>query len=328
MNTPTAANSAPAMPHNEFLWSHTRHEIFQFCLRRYYYAFYLAWGGWLDNCPPPVREFYILKRLFTRQDWVAGHVAMSITHLLRTKPLPTPAELPAAVEAIEKKQIEFMRDEFLRSRSGAFRADPVHMMGLYEHHFKLPVPADEWKQIVDRLPLALRTFAASDVARDLFSLPPHAFVLVDRPITSILNGFKVRAHPSLLILDAGHLHLYLWVAQPETALTSLRERLAIHACLADIRNRNSTNPVADPALPVIATAYSPIFDESKTFTFTPDELADTREFIVNSADEMLFPLADPATNDPGDGAAFEPSPSPERCPFCSFHALCPAAQLS
>ena len=27
------------VPHNDFLWSHTRHEVFQSCLRRYYYAY-------------------------------------------------------------------------------------------------------------------------------------------------------------------------------------------------------------------------------------------------------------------------------------------------
>lgn len=316
------------VPHNDFLWSHTRHEVFQSCLRRYYYAYYLAWGGWLDSAPAAVRELYILKRLFTRQDWVATHVSMAIAHLLRsgTRPM-TPGLLAAEAGGIEARQIENMREEFLHSRSGAFRADPVHMVGLFEHVFEVPVTAADWKQTVDRLALAIRTFAGSTLAQDLFALPKERLIFIDRPLTSILNGFKVRAHPSLLILDHGQMHLYLWEAHPEVALTSLRERLAIHACLADTRNRTAVNPVTDPDLPVLATAYSPLFDESYTLEFTPTDIGNTREFIVNSADEMLFPLAKPEENDPGDGAAFEPSPSPG-CAACPFHRVCPAAEKS
>ena len=65
-----------------------------------------------------------------------------------------------------------------------------------------------------------------------------------------------------------------------------------------------------------------------SLAFTPADRQTVLDWIRDSAEEMLFPLADPATNDPGDGSAFEPSPSPERCPYCSFHALGPAAQLT
>ena len=36
---------------NEFSWSHSRHETFQACLKRYYFAYYASWGGWDDRAP-------------------------------------------------------------------------------------------------------------------------------------------------------------------------------------------------------------------------------------------------------------------------------------
>ena len=43
------------LPKNEFLWSHTRYSTFQQCLRRYYFAFYAAWAGWLPGIDPKTR---------------------------------------------------------------------------------------------------------------------------------------------------------------------------------------------------------------------------------------------------------------------------------
>lgn len=314
-----------ALPKNEFLWSHTRHEIFQACLRRYYYAYYAAWAGWLPDAPSPARDLYIFKRLLTRHEWVAGHIAQAIAHLFKNLARPAaPAAIAEAAQAAEAKHIEFMREEFLHSRSGSFRADPVHLVGLYEHTYDVPVPPEEWKTVVDFLPIALRNFAASPLAAHLFAMPRERLVAIDRPLVAILGGFKVRAHPSLVAIDDDHLHIYHWDAHPAPLLPSLRQRLAIHACLADIRNREAVAPLVDTSLPVRATAYSLIHDTGLTFDFAPDELSDTREYIVDSADEMLFPLADPATNDPGDGSAFDPSPSPDTCSSCPFRRCCPS----
>ena len=314
------------LPKNEFLWSHTRYSTFQQCLRRYYFAFYAAWAGWLPGIDPKTREIYILKRLYPRADWVSLHITIAIAQLLRSVPRPaTPEAIKEAAATIQAKQIEFMRTEFLHSRSGAFRADPVHMLGLYEHTFPVPVSPAEWKATVDRLPLAIQTFAASSLAVDLFQKPREKLILIDRPITTLLNNFKVRAHPHLLLLENRRIHLYQWEAHPDVALPSLRQRLAIHACLAAARNGEASPPLADPSLPIRATAYSPIFDQSLDFDFSPEEIQNTREFIIDSADEMLFPLADPSTNDPGDGTTFDPSPSPSLCPSCPFHLLCPSA---
>lgn len=68
---------------NEFAWSHSRHQTFQTCLKRYFFAYYGAWGGWEESAPAPTRELYILKRLSTRQQWAGHHAHVAIETLVK-----------------------------------------------------------------------------------------------------------------------------------------------------------------------------------------------------------------------------------------------------
>ena len=111
---------------NEFSWSHSRHEVFQACLKKYYFAYYGAWGGWSESAPARVRELYILKRLHTRQQWAGHHVHQAIEFLLRNG-----RKDPAAAAGAEARQLDLMRREFRDSRAGAYRGDPVHIPGLF-----------------------------------------------------------------------------------------------------------------------------------------------------------------------------------------------------
>ena len=124
---------------NEFSWSHARHESFQTCLKRYYFAYYAAWGGWEETAPARARELYRLKRLATRQQWAGHHAHQAIEFLLKNARRDPSGEIAAAAEP---RQIEQMRREFRDSRAGAYRADPVRVPGLFEHEYRLEVPAE------------------------------------------------------------------------------------------------------------------------------------------------------------------------------------------
>ena len=145
---------------NEFSWSHSRHETFQTCLKRYYFAYYASWGGWDENAPARARELYRLKRLSTRQQWAGHHAHQAIEFLLKNARRDSTGEIAASAEP---RQIEQMRREFRDSRAGAYRADPVRVHGLFEHEYRLDVPAEEWKATVDRVSRAIRQFLASDI---------------------------------------------------------------------------------------------------------------------------------------------------------------------
>ena len=297
---------------NEFSWSHSRHELFQTCLKRYFFAYYASWGGWEGTAPVRVRELYGLKRLHTRHQWAGHHAHQAIEFLLKNARCDPSGTVAASIAT---RQIDLMRNEFRDSRAGAYRADPVHIPGLFEHEYKLEVPADEWKATVDRVSNALRHFLASDLWRELQALPDEAFLAVERRTHFLLDGLKVFVVPDLVLRRNEKVILYDWKTGT-TPLTEHRTQLGIYSLLATDRWTSAPSEIE-------AIAYNPVLDQQETYSYTADDLETLREFIRDSADEMLFPLENPETNSAGDGSTFDCTDSEEPCKTCSFLRACP-----
>lgn len=297
---------------NEFSWSHSRHETFQTCLKRYYFAYYASWGGWDDGAPVRTRELYRLKRLSTRAQWAGHHAHQALEFLLKNARHDSAGSVAAAAAT---RQLELMRREFRDSRAGAYLQDPVHIPGLFEHEYRLEIPPEEWKATVDRVATAIQHFLASDLWRDLQTLPDDALLAVERRAHFLLDGLKVFAVPDLVIRQAGKVVIYDWKTGSADPAEH-RPQLGIYALLATDRW------TAAPA-EIEAVVYNPVHDRRETFSYSADDLETLREFIRDSADEMLFPLENPEANDPGDGAAFDCTESDEPCKTCPFLRACP-----
>ena len=297
---------------NEFSWSHSRHETFQTCLKRYYFAYYASWGGWDPAAPARARELYLLKRLSTRQQWAGHHAHQAIEFLLKNARRDPAGEIAASAEV---RQLEAMRREFRESRAGAYRADPVHVPGLFEHEYRLEIPPEEWKATVDRVAQAIRKFLASDVWRDLQGLPDDDLLAVERRAHFLLDGLKVYAVPDLVVRRGGQVLVYDWktgTADPATH----RPQLGIYALLA--LDRWTAAPAE-----IEAIAYNPILDRRAAFAYSADDVETLRDFIRDSADEMLFPLENPEANVAGAGAHFECAADDAPCKTCPFLRACP-----
>ncbi len=297
---------------NEFSWSFSRHHTFNSCLKRYYYSYYASWGGWDKNTDPMARELYILKRLSTRAQWAGHHAHAALEFLLKQARLDPSGKRAATAE---QNEVEQMRREFANSRAGAYRTDPVHIPGLFEHEYRLQVPAEEWKAMADRVSLSIQHFLASSLWAEIQLLPEEAVLAVEQRSHFILDGLKVYAIPDLVLRRDGKVIIYDW--KTGTApLAEHRPQLAVYALLATDRW------TADPS-EIEAVAYNPITDQSEVFSYTADELESVRDFIRDSADEMLFPLEDPASNRAGDGKTFDCTDREEFCKTCSFLRVCP-----
>lgn len=297
---------------NTFSWSFSRHDMFQSCLKRYYFAYYASWGGWEATAPARTRELYVLKRLSTRQQWSGSHAHQAIEFLLKNARHDPDGSICSAVEA---RQIETMRREFRDSRAGRHRQDPVHVPGLFEHEYQLDVPDGEWKATVDRTGLATRNFLASGLWAELRSLPDEAFLAVEQRAHFLLDGLKVFAIPDLAIRREGKVILYDWkTGRADPA--EHRMQLGVYALLA-------TDRWTAAAEEIEAVVYNPVLDRQAVFHYTADDLETLREFVRDSADEMLFPLEDPQANDAGDGSAFDCAKSDQPCKSCNFLRACP-----
>ena len=168
---------------------------------------------------------------------------------------------------------------------------------------------------MDRTAQAIRRFLASDVWRELLALPDDDLLAVERRAHFLLDGLKVYAVPDLVVRRGGQLLVYDWKtgsAEPEEH----RTQLGIYALLA--LDRWPSAPGA-----IEAVAYNPVHDRRATFAFTADDFETLREFVRDSADEMLFPLENPETNDAGDGSNFDCAADETPCKTCPFLRACP-----
>ncbi len=297
---------------NDFSWSHSRHDMFQTCLKRYYFAYYAAWGGWAESAPERVRELYRLKRLSNRFQWAGHHAHLAIEFLLKNARNDPSGSLAASAVP---RQLEIMRREFRDSRSGAYRLDPVHIPGLFEHEYHIEVPAEEWKATVDRVSTALRNFMASDLWPEIQALPDDAFLSVERRAHFLLDGLKVFAVPDLVLRRDGQVTIYDWKTGSSSPAEH-RTQVGIYALLATDRWTASPNEID-------AVVYNPVLDQRESFVFSSNDLETLREFICDSADEMLFPLENPETNQAGTGESFDCTESEEPCKACPFLRVCP-----
>ena len=302
--------SAPA---NDFSWSHSRHESFQACLKRYYFAYYASWGGWDAAAPARTRELYLLKRLHTRNQWAGHHAHLAIEFLLKNARRDPEGALAAAAAA--PRQLDLMRREFRDSRAGAYRDDPIHVPGLFEHEYRIEVPAEEWKATVDRVALAIRHFLASNLWREILSLPEDALLSVERRAHFLLDGLKVHAVPDLVFRRGGHVVICDWKTGASDPAEH-RTQLGVYALLATDRWTAAPEEIE-------AVVYNPVQEKTGTFSYSADDLETLRDFIRDSADEMLFPLENPEANDAGSGESFECAESEEPCKTCPFLRACP-----
>jgi hypothetical protein len=297
---------------NDFSWSHSRHESFQACLKRYYFSYYAAWGGWEETAPTRVRELYRLKRLSNRLQWAGHHAHLAIEFLLKSARRDPSGSIAASAAP---HQIDLMRREFRDSRSGAYRIDPVRIPGLFEHEYNIEVPPEEWKAAVERVSIAIRNFMASDLWQEIQALPDDAFLSVERRAHFLLDGLKVFAVPDLVLRRKGTVAIYDWKTGTATPAEH-RVQLGIYALLATDRWTSSPAEIE-------AHVYNPVLEQRETFVYSAHDLESLREFIRDSADEMLFPLEKPDTNDAGNGDNFDCTENEEPCKTCPFLRACP-----
>jgi hypothetical protein len=69
---------------NRFGWSLSREAAFDQCRRRYYFHYYLSWGGWRAAAPAIAREAFKLKRLVSLPLWRGQLVHFVASMVLRS----------------------------------------------------------------------------------------------------------------------------------------------------------------------------------------------------------------------------------------------------
>jgi hypothetical protein len=299
---------------NEFSWSHSRHETFRDCPRRYYYHYYGSWGGWAPDAEPRVRRLYVLKNLKARQLWAGGVVHDAVADALRGA-RAGPAVAPQTAEAAAEAAVARMRREFRESRDGAYLQRPNKALGLLEHHYRESVSDEQWREVAATVREAVLRFHRAAYLDEARALPATAWLALEDLATFPLDAVPVYVKIDFAVRAPGdRVTIVDWKTgrrdpKPEGL------QLAVYALYAE-----STWGVAPESIEVREVNLSTGAEGKAPLSAAP--LAAARETIRRSVGGMRALLADAAENR-GREEDFATRPGPRTCPRCPFREICP-----
>ena len=129
---------------NRFGWSLSREATFDQCRRRYFFHYYLSWGGWQAGAPAIAREAFKLKRLVSLPLWrgqLVHYVASMVLRSMKAKgKIPDKDRVIAYTLDRFETQFEFSRDKkYLSTPKKNFENLNIDWLALIDHEYGRPV---------------------------------------------------------------------------------------------------------------------------------------------------------------------------------------------
>ena len=296
---------------NEFSWSKSRDQTFHECLRKYYFQYYGGWGGWLKDADARIRQIYALKHLQTRQMWAGDHAHQCIERLLGF--IRRGAQPPGEDEAVNK-MLESMRGDFKDSRAGRYRQDPKRVCGLFEHEYAIEVADDVWKETAARAEKCVRNFYHAPVFERLRKLQAADWLEIEERAAFQLDGLKVYVQLDCAFRDGDNVVIYDWKTGKADAERN-DVQLACYILYAIEKWKVTAGQV---------TAVDLYLADGNEVSrqLDAEALENVKDYIRDSADEMLFPLSDPERNF-AEEDSFDVTENESACRRCNFLKVCP-----
>ena len=167
---------------NEFGWSVSRESMFDSCRRRYYFHYYLSWGGWERNAPRISREAFRLKRLTSLPLWrgqLVHYVATKILASLRAK-----GRIPAFGD-VSRYTVERFEKQFEFSRSKRYLTEPkkkggrlnIDWLALFEHEYGIEIPPAKLRATRDECLSAVKALLESEILASIAETDPDGWAI-------------------------------------------------------------------------------------------------------------------------------------------------------
>jgi len=142
--------------------------MFDSCLRRYYFHYYLSWGGWERQAPRIAREAFRLKRLTSLPLWrgqLAHYIATKVLASLRAK-----GRIPA-FEDVSRYTLERFETQLEFSNSKKYLTEPkkkggrlnIDWLALFEHEYDRPLPPEKLEKTRNECLTAMKGLLESDI---------------------------------------------------------------------------------------------------------------------------------------------------------------------
>ena len=296
---------------NKLTWSASRNGTLQGCARKYYFQYYLSWGGWESGCDKRVRTAYVLKNLKSRQMWAGTKVHEAIEHCLKNL-MRGMSILPP--EQVINITVEDMRREYMGSLKKVYIQKPKQL-GLVEHHYQQDVPKEKWAENADLVRKGLTNFYKSDLFNHLRSMPIENFIEIENLTTFNFDGTDIWVSLDLCYRDGDNIIIVDWkTGRPSDKPAPMQ--LATYALYAQDKwgCKAENLRLKEINLP---------HEVNHEFTFSDEETNHTRALIKGCIADTQSLLVDVAKNIPKPEEEFALADNENACNWCNFKEICP-----
>ena len=298
-------------PHPEFSWSQSRRSMFRECPRKYYWNYYGAHNGWLDEASQEARLAWRLKKIsnlyMTLGNVVHDIVAEAIQRVRGG------GEVPSAADLIDEGRGRLNRAWQLSQRREDWERSPGRHPMLMEFYRGTGPSRDRIEKIRDRLYACLGNLPSSESFREAMAAPQVEVKETDRLDYVELDGVKMYAQPDLLYRLGDAWRIVDWkTGSRDSGHASQLRTYAVY-----LRER----PDLDAA-PIIGRLEYLADGDSLTVPITDRDIAAERQSIGDSVAAMRTYLEDPLRNAAKPMDQFPLTDDRRWCKSCNFFELC------
>jgi hypothetical protein len=296
---------------NEFSWSISRKEIFDYCRRKYYLNYYGSWGGWDLYAPEETQLVYFLKQRSFADMWVGDAVHKAIRYTITKRNTITEKEVGDAL----LRRLDHDHGASLSRRFGMTKAKEFW---LFEHYKGRQVDLDALKE---KGLLCLRNFFRTDVYGELLSIPDDDILYLDdgdiNKMKFSVNGFTFYAIPDLAYRSGSEgVKIVDWKTG-RASETVLSDQLKVYAW-----RLNLLHGIDPDQQPVHGQSIFLQDGASRGRMITGADLAGIDELAQKSIGDMRTLLAEPASNTPMPMDRFPMTENRNKCAACAYWEVC------
>ncbi len=180
---------------NRFGWSISRESMFDACRRRYYFHYYLSWGGWSASSSLLCRETFKLKRLTSLPLWrgqLVHYVTTKVLESMRRK-----GRIPAE-EDVTGYIIERFRRQFDFSESRLYLTTPkkrggrldIDWLALFDHEYGRTITDERRENTLDECVEGIRGLLGSPVLAAIMETDRSAWVIENIDLAEFSQVFE------------------------------------------------------------------------------------------------------------------------------------------
>jgi len=181
---------------NRFGWSVSRERLFDECPRKYYFHYYLSWGGWERGAPLVSREAFKLKRLVSLSLWrgqLVHYVVSKILQSMKAKGrVPDKSDVLGYTAERFEAQLEFSRNRsYLSEPKKRGNRINIDWTALVEHEYDRPIDAARLERARNECMAGIEGFYSSPLLPRIERSDPAGWTVEDLDHAEFSKNFEI-----------------------------------------------------------------------------------------------------------------------------------------